>query len=213
MKRFDVPHGPDDVEHWWSALGGKPAPGCPEAVRLEAERLRRAVLDAEGEVTNSGDDSGTDHDARFERLMFRLRAEGLLQGSAPAAPRRTPAVFRPWFAAAAAIVGVAVAIPFLTTRHDIEGPAYFDESQWKTKSMRIPDPLPATEPRAVVGELVELLEAEGVPFDLETRADGILLRAMLEAGTAGAVRQWLTERGLRVPDDGALWLEILPEAE
>lgn len=92
----------NDDDAWFDALRGKPRSdtGSSAAIRREGEDLRRALH------ARRKDDADSDDAAGLERLLFRLRREGLLKqaGASPSQGRRRAA-----FAFAATLVlGIAV---------------------------------------------------------------------------------------------------------
>jgi hypothetical protein len=91
---------PDDDQDWLDALAGKPRPGAAPRTLLEARLLRAVLL----EQAQAEPESDAERQNRLERLLFRLRRQGLLD-----APRWSQRAWRvPLAAAAALMLGIAV---------------------------------------------------------------------------------------------------------
>ncbi len=82
---------PRHDDAWFDLLAGRPRPDAPESLRREAEGLRQVILAdlAEARLAEAADPAETE--AGLERMLFRLRREGLLDKEAPAADA-TPVV-------------------------------------------------------------------------------------------------------------------------
>lgn len=97
-------HGPGadpaDDDRWLEALRGQRPAGAPARTQAEAEALRRALLGAHDGETGPAATGGTD--AELQRLLFRLRREGLLE--------RAPRAAWQWPAAAAAVLVLGVSL-------------------------------------------------------------------------------------------------------
>lgn len=90
-----------DDEAWLDALRGRPFAHADQATQREAQDLRRALFTQHAR----SDDAASDNKAEFERLLFRLRREGLVDAPAGSTQRR-------WHVplAIAAVIALAVAL-------------------------------------------------------------------------------------------------------
>ena len=88
-------------EQWLSALAGRSDPAADPAINLQAETLRRALQaqSAKLEQAVPGADEG-----QYQRLLFRLREEGLLGAD------RQRRKIQLWALAATVVLGVGVVV-------------------------------------------------------------------------------------------------------
>lgn len=107
-ERDPAPPGADD-DAWLDALRGRPRPGTPPATQAEATALRDALRAAHAQRTATAGDRATPEEQQaLQRLLFRLRREGLIDGrqadAAHARHRRAP------MAVAAAVLTLGLVI-------------------------------------------------------------------------------------------------------
>jgi hypothetical protein len=193
----------DDLDHWLDGLRGRDRADAPAATRAEARAQRPAIIDAH----RAAHAASPDDPQELQRLLFRLRREGLLGAEAHAAAhpwrRRLPV-------AAAAVLALGLAITMI-------GPGL-----WQAEE----------EPVLRSGAAVQTLEAD--PSQVEVAALRVQ-QALLSAGATvtvndigGGAREVaatvpkerlaeaaraLAPLGLRPPAaDGTLRVEVRPRA-
>lgn len=91
----------DDLDAWLDGLRGRAAPGAAAATREQARAQRAAVTDAHA----ARQAAQPDDPQELQRLLFRLRREGLLGGERASAATR---LRLPMAAAAALALGLAI---------------------------------------------------------------------------------------------------------
>jgi hypothetical protein len=193
----------DDLDHWLDGLRGRERADAPAATRAEAQAQRAAIA----ETHRTAHTATPDDPQELQRLLFRLRSEGLLGAEA-----RTTT--HPWRlrlpVAAAAVLALGLAITII-------GPGL-----WQVEE----------EPVLRSGAAVQTLEAD--PSQVETAALRVQ-QALLSAGATvtvndigGGAREVaatvptkrladaaraLAPLGLRPPAaDGTLRIEVRPRA-
>lgn len=97
---------PDDLDHWLDGLRGRGRADAPAATRAEAQAQRTAIAEAHRDAQAALPDDPQE----LQRLLFRLRREGLLGAESRAAAhpwrRRLPL-------AAAAVLALGLAITMI----------------------------------------------------------------------------------------------------
>jgi len=109
----------EDDNNWFDTLTGKrKSVGNDSSVNKEANVLRRAILTNEKIHSRASSQvSESDKKMTQEKLMFRLKSEGLLEETVQ--KNLKPKWQQPkWFAAVAAVLVVALAIPILMDRQN-----------------------------------------------------------------------------------------------
>lgn len=188
---------PEDDDAWLEALRGTPRPGTDPATLAEAGSVRRAILEAK---TDAAPDEVSDG-AGLQRLMFRLRREGLLQGSGSSGRWKVPTA-----AVAALFVGVALSFTLLQRGGEEQN----DDTQLRggasTQVLRSDD----------VGGTVSVLEAAlrtaGATVAInDVDGGGKEVAASIPPARLAEVRKSLSALGLKPPQaNGSLRVEIRP---
>jgi len=183
-----------DDRDWLATLAGKPAAGADPATVNEAAAVRRA-LQAAREREQAPD---MDVDGGLQRLLFRLRRDGLGGGR--------PAWVYPSLALAATVV-IAAGIVLLQ-------PAVIDDEPVYRGAPGTPPVLvvenPAQRGEALVAELASL----GVTARITQFGANVTLEAEWPAQTGPAHTAFLQRNGLQPPAGGRLVIELrsLPAA-
>lgn len=186
-----------DDQDWFALLTGQSVPDAHPATAREAQALRRAVLAEHATPVDEG--SGR---AGLERLLFRLRREGLLTPRRPV--WRRPAV---WSAVAAAALVVSL-LPWMLSREP--HPGLLPDPVPVQKGLRLPQVLYAADPLDHARTLQAALTALGIAVQHLSQGDSQVLMAQLPQSPEVAVRDVLQQYRLTVPSDGKLLVEILP---
>ena len=90
-----------EEEQWLSALAGRSDPAADPAINLQAESLRRALQEQSAKLDQAVPAAD---EAQYQRLLFRLRKEGLLGADHQ---RRK---IQLWALAATVVLGVGVVV-------------------------------------------------------------------------------------------------------
>lgn len=143
-----------DDQDWLDALAGKPDPGADADTNRRAAALRGAMLDSrEKEIASGSPDDGLD------RLLFRLRREGLMENEKKSWLLRPPVIF-----AMAATVLLAVGLGLAIIPERIESAPDVIESA------NLVEPLPvggASSPQTLFSATPEDM-AENIRQDFST---------------------------------------------
>jgi hypothetical protein len=187
---------------WLDALRGRPSLGTDEATLREAQSLRDAVLDA----TRRRDSAASRDAGELERLMFRLRREGLLEARPSLASGRSR--WRAaWSLAATVVLGLAVALMLPDGWHGSEQEAIVRGSGDIQK-------IEAADVPGTVRTLVGLARSAGGSAATFELSDGAVeVAATIPEARIDEVRAALAQLGLKAPGaDGALRVEVHPIA-
>lgn len=193
------PAAGDDA--WLDALRGRARAGTDEATRRAAADLRAALLDAqrrrEGEVVR-------EDPLELQRLLFRLRREGLLGAAAPAGGgaandstwrRRAPLAL-----AAALALGIALTMVV---------PGGFFGGEEDTLRSGAGQSIQVDDVAATAQRIEAALRASGAAVSVVELGDGAReIAATVPPERLAETRRALQPFGVRVPDNGALRIEV-----
>jgi hypothetical protein len=174
----------DKEEKWLDGLAGRGG-------ERESQALRAAMLARkEAEAAESGE-----IEQGLERLLFRLRREGLLGGQRPA---------RRWVAlalAATLVAGIGVAVwPLL--QPEPEAPV--------VRGMRPPQELFDADPASFSAVLAADLRAAGLTVDARQLNGGVLLEAPIADRADPRLGPVLERHRLKLPASGPLVVYVAP---
>lgn len=174
-------------DEWLNALRSRSGEGRPPSP--VADGLRAAIERDEAEGTRGGLSA-----AEHERLLFRLRREGLL------GPSRTLWNWRALAASLAAAGAIAVLYPSL------RGPA--DESDDRVRG-GAPVTVTAADPAALAAQVRAVLVAHGVePMLANLEGGAVELRATVPGDRIASVQAALRPLNVVLPDSGLLSVDI-----
>lgn len=187
-KNTDQHEMPRDDRDWVELLRGREAPGADPRTRAEASRLRSAFQSGEGpkQETQEG----------LDRLLFRLKREGLLD----AGPlRRT----KPLYLAAAAALVAALALPIVMQFRHHEEPEVF-----RTRSLHKTLTLKADDPSRTGQQLAAALREAGASVRTQQSDARFIIDLDVPAERAGAINAVLARFSLPQATAGALRIEV-----
>jgi len=196
-----------DDQDWLDALAGKPAPGADPETARRAAALRKTLLDIrkEGLADESPDDG-------LDRLLFRLRREGLLEKEKNHWLLQFPVAF-----AMAASVLIAVGFGWLM-KADRDRP--YEESTgsamfgvpYSTGGASAPQTLYADAPGDLATSLTQEFSAAGIALRQSDGGDSIRLEGELPENLSADALQLIGRYRLSIPDGRKLIIEIRRQA-
>lgn len=179
-------------EDFFAALAGRPPATLRPAVRDQVQALRAAIA----AHNRALDDGAADQAPELERLLFRLRREGLLQHKAP---RRVVPL------ALAALLVLSVGIV-------VFGPAAWRGAADDAPVMRGPQSavqsLETQDIEGTVAAIEAVLKKHAVTASLYPLGIYRGLSASVPPAQSAAVRAELQAFGLALPPDGELRVEV-----
>lgn len=192
----------DDLDDWLDGLRGRARPGGSPAAAAEAQAQRDAIAAAHAE---HGDDDGQE----LQRLLFRMRREGVLHAS-PQAKGATAE--RRWGArlplAAAAVLALGLAITMV-------GPGLWQAEEppvLRSGTAEQVLEVDAAQVAATAQQLADALRALGAAVAVTPLPEGATeVAATVPKEQLGAAAQALARFGLAPPAaDGTLRIELRP---
>lgn len=195
-----------DDEAWLEALRGKAAAGTDAATRREADDLRKALraLHAERSVSAAPDDAQS-----LQRLLFRLRREGLLTSGA-AAPRAAPARPAAWWRRAPLALAAALALGVALT---VMMPAGWWSGEEDVMRSGAVQTIEVDDVAATVQRLDAALRAAGAALTVVEVGGGAReVAATVPQERIDATRSALEPFGLKLGRDGVLRIEVRPRS-
>ncbi len=190
----------EDDSDWLALLAGRPAPNARPETQREAQALRKILLQREARHRQETDSE--EHRRAYERLLIRLRAQGLM----PASRRRWwqgPALIP---ALAASVALVTLALPLLK-----RAPPPTDTPVFK--GFQLPQAIHAARPRATARSLAADLKRLGIEASLSQKGDAMQLQASLPPRPSAALQDWLRHHGLRATNHRLRVLILPPRPE
>lgn len=206
-ERDPAPPGADD-DAWLDALRGRPRPGTPPATQAEAAALRDALRAAHAQRTAAAGDRATPEEQQaLQRLLFRLRREGLIDGkqadAAHARHRRAP------MAVAAAVLTLGLVITLV-------GPGLWQggEEEPVLRSGGAVQVIDSEDVATTVQQIETALKAAGATMAVTDLGNGAReVAATVPTERIAAVGAALAPLGIQPPArDGALRIEVRPRA-
>lgn len=191
----------DDLDAWLDALRGRPRAQTSAATRIEADAQRAALLRARADRDSEGTDA-----QQLQRLLFRLRREGLL-GPESATERSVWRKRLPMAAAAALALGLAITM-FGPGVHWIP-----PEDDTVVRSGVAPQIVLSNDVADTVRMLEALLRGAGAAVAVSDLGDGAReVAATVPREQIDAVTPALAALGVRAPArNGALRVEVRPQ--
>lgn len=189
---------PNDDEDWIRALAGKEAPDADPSVIAEARAVRDAMARA-----REAESPGAHDEAELQRLLFRLRREGLLGTTIMSAK------WRPYVALAVAaslmvVVGVVSILPGDKDRAPVP------ELTMRGLPSRPPF-LIADDPDKLAAQIVSELEALGEkPTSSRDKQGTTRIESQWPQWPDEAHRKFLLKHGLPGPGDKRLVVDVEP---
>lgn len=202
-ERDPAPPGADD-DAWLDALRGRPRAGTPPATLAEATAVRDALRAAHAQRTAAAGDRATSEEQQsLQRLLFRLRREGLIDGkqadAAHARHRRVP------MAVAAAVLTLGLAITLV-------GPGLWHggEEEPVLRSGGAVQVIESDDVAATVLKIETALKAAGAAVAVTDLGNGAReVAATVPAERRDAAAAALAPLGIQPPGpDGALRIEV-----
>jgi hypothetical protein len=180
-----------DDDEWLKALAGRPSEDLPQDVRQEIAALREAIKQESARDASVIQDT----DSRLERLLFRLRQDGLLEQRSS---WKKPLVAIPL--ASAAVLLIAVSIFFFSPSQRPEQDITRGGQQLQVMEVK--------DVEKSLGEISEALRQAGV--EPETYPLGVHrgLNASIPVEKRDELRPDLEEFGVKIPSSGELRLEL-----
>jgi hypothetical protein len=191
-----------DDHDWLALLTGQSLPEANPATAREAAALRAAIL-----AEHTGFEDAADTTAAADRLLFRLKQEGLL---APQPPSRWgPAKIWPLLVAGMIVV---VLVPRLMRQDRSFSPSLPVPAVPGAlpKTFTLPQVVYTAQPRQQADGLQAALEALHLQVQRQDRTDSHLLVVHIPPATAASVLKILQPYALTLPADGWLRVEIVP---
>ncbi len=193
-----------DLDDWLDGLRGRAQPGASPTTQAEAQAQRAAVRAAH-EAQREGDDP-----QELQRLLFRLRREGLLGGASEAAAStaRAPARWRLPLAAAA-VLALGLALTMVGPGLWQAGEAPVLRSGATEQVLEVP----AGEVAATAQRLAAALRDVGAAVAVVSSGDATEVAATVPEDRLPQAAQALASFGLKPPAaDGSLRVEVRPRA-
>jgi hypothetical protein len=200
-ERDPVPPGDDDA--WLDALRGRPRAGTSPATLAEATAVRDALRAAHAQRTAADQPATAEEQQSLQRLLFRLRREGLIDGkradAAHARHRRAP------MAVAAAVLTLGLVITLV-------GPGLWQaaEEEPVLRSGSAVQVIESSDVAATVQKLEAALKAAGAAVAVTDLGQGAReVAATVPAERRDAAAAALAPFGIKPPGaDGALRIEV-----
>ena len=176
-------------EQWLSALAGRSDPAADPAINLQAESLRRALQAQSAKLDQAVPIAD---EAQYQRLLFRLREEGLLGAD------RQRRKIQLWALAATVVLGVGVVVQMGGLYRGQDDEANILRGGGKATVLVVENP------EVRLTELLAGLKAAGEEPMVKREADG---RIMLTVKRSDKVLDYLaTQRIEPVVTDGSITL-------
>jgi hypothetical protein len=199
-------------DQWFDALSGREVKDMNPASLEEMRLIRQVLLEDDGD--RKQDANGDEH--AYQRLLFKMRREGLLKTSAQEAtgtPRRDkpPSLWRrfslPLSAAATLLLGTTL---FMLSSHQDE---YGGDGQGPGFEMRddghgVPQAVFVENVDETVKSLSRLFEQAGIPYEVYRLGLKVGIEARLPVPVSPALTMELKTLGIKPPADGNLVLEV-----
>jgi len=196
-----TPDPRDDLDHWLDGLRGRSRHDAPAATRAEAQAQRAAIAAAhrDAQAAQPGDPQ------ELQRLLFRLRREGLL-GAESRTAARSLRLRLPLAAAAALALGLAITMLGPGLWQSEEEPVLRSGAAVQTLEV---DP---AQVEATTQRLREALQSAGAEVAVNALVAGAReVAATVPAARAAEVSRALAAFGLQPPAaDGTLRVEVRP---
>jgi hypothetical protein len=191
----------DDLDAWLDALRGRPRAQTSAATRIEADAQRAALLQARAGQESEGEDA-----QQLQRLLFRLRREGLL-GPESAAERSFWRKRLPLAAAATLALGLAITT-FGPSIHWMSS-----EDDTVVRGGVAPQVVLSSDVADTVRRLEALLRGAGAAVAVSDLGDGAReVAATVPREQIDAVTPALAALGVKAPErSGALRVEVRPQ--
>jgi hypothetical protein len=156
----------DDDEAWLEVLAGRSVDTMDEASRQQAARVRAALMRRKVRVASTAPPLG---DAAFERLLFRMKREGVDSGRASTAGR--PPLFR-WGIAASVIFAVMLVFE---TQHLYVNGEQKDDSHTLMRGENEFITLDVKDPVAIKERILSALSKTDAAPEFSMRKDGAIV--------------------------------------
>lgn len=181
----------DDDEAWLEVLAGRPVGTMDEASRQQAERVRAAMIRRRERVASTAPPLG---DEAFERLLFRMKREGLDSGRASRFGRQPSFIW-----------GVAASI-MLATVLSFQHFSMQGEDDYTVLRGPSDTVLVDSDPSARLSTLRTTLTSAGAAPEVKTLKDGTIIISV--ADTPQVLVALGNERIYPVPSAGKVVLVI-----
>lgn len=187
----------NDDENWTRALTGRPPDGADPATLAEAKALREAIL----KVKPADPAADSDVESGLQRLLFRLRQEGLAQ-------RRTAMRPQAWMAlAASALLAVGVATMMHEGLETAVQPLP-QESPMRSRSLERPQIVFTENVAQAAAALKRDLESLGLTPTVTEGEDAVRIETAWPADAGERHRALLERHYLPLPESGTLRVEV-----
>lgn len=179
-------------DQWLDALAGRAPADLSDEARREIEALREAMRETDGRFPASADET----ERELERLLFRMRKEGLLETKSRWS---SPKFALPLAAAAVLVLGVSIIV---FSPHDIVPEETRTRGGAQVQVIEVP------QVDTTVAAIAQALREQGVEPNIFPRGIYRTVDASIPAEKRDVLRGRLKELGVVVPADGELHLEI-----
>lgn len=194
-----------DDQDWLDALAGRPDPAADPATNRRAAALREAMLAIRREeLAAESPDEGLD------RLLFRLRREGLLETRKKPWLLQFPAMFA---IAATVLISAGFAVIYLADKKDSAPEVLQSSAPGDAFSTRAAAQLLfAAAPEDFAAGMQQKFSDAGIPLKQTPSAQGVRLEGDLPGNLPPDALRILDEYRLSIPDDRKLVIEIRQQA-
>jgi hypothetical protein len=208
-----------DDQDWLDALAGRPdAAADPDTMR-RAALLRQAMRgQREAELADASPAPGS-HDGGLDRLLFRLRREGLLEKEKAGPRRGFPAMFA-MAATVLLVMGLGWMMMFGNDRSaqvavnavPKQAPEQAPEQAVATPGIAITQILPAEAPEELAAKLQQEFSSAGIALAQSASGVDIRLEADLPPTPSADALRLFERYNLTIPADRKLHIEIRQQA-
>lgn len=190
-----------DDETWLALLRGKPITSEQNTDSEQMKLLRATIADWYRDEIEP--DEKPDQ-AALERLLFRLRAEGLLKASSRPSWKKPPR----WLAMAASLAVVAIGISLVI--HYQRPTEQFPSEGTVMRGVEAAQSVKAQDPEQVLKRLQQEYDRLGISYQVQRKNTAILVDAYIPSELEAPLKALLEELGVKQDSNGRLLVEIRP---
>ncbi|RDH84094.1 MAG: hypothetical protein DIZ80_08150 [endosymbiont of Galathealinum brachiosum] len=190
----------DRPDEWWDVLTGRSVDASDIEKNADARALRESILDSVKE-----DDLESSSDEELQRLLFRMRKEGLLE-SGLTKHRKTIALS---LVASVLLAFVSIQLIFSPSNtNDMAIQVLLNEDYMVMRDISEGQVRTVSDPEAYAAALKTVLESNGLSVNVTKTELEIVVVSKINEGANKDLIKLLSDIQLFVPENGVLVLKI-----